>query len=275
VDHALGSIESPYLEMQAAEVERFNESLTKEIIDTLIYRRDGYLQAHQYLAGLRIPVYPRPDAPQTFAAPGIQRRPAPQVAPQQPGQPPQAILIDEFYEHIIHVISAMARGMERTPGDYATWEEEKLRDALLVILNTHYMGGATGETFNKGGKTDILVRVADRSVFVGECKWWSGSKPFAGTGADRSALDQLLSYTTWRDAKLALAIFVGNQDIGRVIERARTKLEERSDVSSIRESGEGELRARVRLPEGGDADLTVVFVHLPADAAAGDDSERS
>jgi hypothetical protein len=268
MNHAVQSIESPYLERQAEEIERFNEKLATETVETLINRRDGYLQAQQYLAGLRIPIYSRRDAPQTYAAPAFQRRRAPQVASQQPGQPPQAILVDEFYEHIVHVISAMARGMERTPADYDAWEEEKLRDALLVILNTHYTGGATGETFNKGGKTDILVRVADRNVFVGECKWWSGPKTFAGTDADQSALDQLLSYTTWRDAKLALTIFVGNQEIRPVIESARTKLEERSEVSCVRKTGDGELRARVRLPAGGDADLAVVFVHLPRHAAA-------
>ena len=123
----------------------------------------------------------------------------------------------------------MARGMERNPGDYAQWTEEQLRDALLVILNTHYEGAATGETFNRAGKTDILVRVGDRSVFVGECKWWSGQQDFAGEGgADKSALDQLLSYATWRDSKLALAVFVNQQDIGAVITAAHGALEQHS-----------------------------------------------
>jgi len=46
------------------------------------------------------------------------------------------------------------------------------------MLNTHYEGGATGETFNAAGKTDILIRVEDRNVFIGECKWWSGAAGF-------------------------------------------------------------------------------------------------
>ncbi len=41
-----------------------------------------------------------------------------------------------------------------------------------MMVNTHYRGQATGETFNKSGKTDILVRDGDRNVFVAECKWW-------------------------------------------------------------------------------------------------------
>jgi hypothetical protein len=263
MDGALSSIESPYLERQAEEIESFNNSLDTQVVEAAIARRDGHLQAQQYLAGLQIPVYRREGAPETFAAPGIERRPAPALPEQGPGRPPEPILVDEFYEHIVHVIAAMARAMERAPGDYATWEEEKLRDALLVILNTHYTGGATGETFNRGGKVDILVRVADRNVFVGECKWWKGAKSFAGADAGDSALDQLLSYTTWRDAKLALAIFVENKELEGVICSAQAKLEERSDVSSVRRLDGGHLRAKVRLPAGGEADLAVVFVHTP------------
>jgi hypothetical protein len=260
---ALAAIESPFLERQTEEVEAFNLSLGAEVAEAAGDRRDGHLQAQQYLVGLQIPVYRRADAPETFAAPGIERRPAPTLPIEQPGQPPEPILVEEFYEHIIEVISAMARAMERAPGDYATWDEEKLRDALLVILNTHYSGGATGETFNKGGKVDILVRVADRNVFVGECKWWKGPKSFADPDTGKSALDQLLSYTTWRDAKLALAIFVGNKELSGVIDSAQSTLDGREDVSKVRRLADGQLRTRVRLPAGGEADLAIVFVHLP------------
>lgn len=259
----LDSIESPYLEAQAREIEASNRDLEAQVSAELISRRDGYLKAQQYLADLPIPVYPRSDAPQTYAAPGIERRPVPEAGEQKPGEPLQPILADDFYEHILHVIAAMARGMERTPGDYRAWSEEKLRDALLVILNTHYTGGATGESFNSGGKVDILVRVVDRNVFVGECKWWSGSKSFADPDAGDSALDQLLSYTTWRDGKLALAVFVKNKELDPVIDSALEMLEERADVSSVQKRDEGQLRAKVELPAGGTADLAVVFVHLP------------
>lgn len=88
-------------------------------------------------------------------------------------------LVGEFWAHIIGLVSAMARGMERSPGNYASWNEEQLRDALLVLLNAHYEGQATGETFNASGKTDIIVRVEDCNVFVGECKWWAGPAAFA------------------------------------------------------------------------------------------------
>ena len=80
-------------------------------------------------------------------------------------------------------------------------KEEQIRDLILVNLNGHYEGNATGETFNGLGKTDILIRASGRNVFVAECKFWSGSK------AMHAAINQILGYLTWRDTKAALLVF--------------------------------------------------------------------
>ena len=56
--------------------------------------------------------------------------------------------------------------------------EERLRDILLVSLNAFFEGESTGETLNGKGKTDILMRIGDRNVMVGECKIWGGSAVF-------------------------------------------------------------------------------------------------
>jgi hypothetical protein len=263
---ALRKIEDPYLQAQAEDLARFNTELLALVTESLANRRQRILEAREHLDGLKIPVYRRQDAPKTFAAPGIERRRTPQPASTTPGAPLEPVLVSSFYEHIIDVIGAMARAMERTPGDYATWSEEQLRDSLLVMLNTHYKGQATGETFNKSGKTDVLVRVGDRNVFVDECKWWSGASDFAGVDTEEpSALDQLLSYATWRDAKLALTVFVSNKDIGRTISAARTALEAHPAFLAWSETTEeGQLQCRVRVGEG-TADLVAVFVHLPKD----------
>jgi hypothetical protein len=232
-------------------------------------RRERILADREHLGGLGIPVRKRGDAPTTFAAPGVQRRasPAPTASRVTPQPPLEPTLVDDLYLHIISLVSSMAGGMERAPGDYATWGEEQLRDALLVLLNTHYEGSATGETFNSSGKTDILVHVEDRNVFIGECKWWSGPAAFAEVGRDNpSALDQLLAYTTWRDAKLALVLFVKNKDMARVLATARDALGAHPAFEEWVDAPEGELRCRVRLP--GDtqrgADLAAIFVHLPS-----------
>ena len=60
---------------------------------------------------------------------------------------------------------------------------------------------ATGETFDYEGKTDILIRSEGEEYFITECKYWNGPKKLSDT------VDQLLSYTSWRDTKAAIVIF--------------------------------------------------------------------
>ena len=76
---------------------------------------------------------------------------------------------------------------------------------------SHYEGQATGETFNRTGKTDILVRVNDRSVFIAECKIWRGPASLT------AAIDQLLGYATWRDTKTCLMVFNRNKNLTAVL----------------------------------------------------------
>ena len=78
--------------------------------------------------------------------------------------------------------------MEKTARTFSKLLEEELRDIILSNLNTHYQGTASGETFNK-------------AAYVAECKIWHGSKKFV------EAIDQLCSYTTWRETKTSLIIF--------------------------------------------------------------------
>jgi HEAT repeat protein len=117
------------------------------------------------------------------------------------------------YEEILSVISNMVTVMERNPKTFGGIEEEALRDHFLVQLNGQYKGQATGETFNKKGKTDILIRVDGKNIFIAECKFWGGEKKLKET------LDQLLGYTTWQDTKLALLIFNRNKNFSAVLEQ--------------------------------------------------------
>jgi hypothetical protein len=63
------------------------------------------------------------------------------------------------------------------------------------------------------------LQIAAVFVFIGECKRWSGSK------AVKQALAQLFSYTTWRDARLALLFFVGTRDPSSTLAAVREELE--------------------------------------------------
>jgi hypothetical protein len=140
--------------------------------------------------------------------------------------------------------------------------EEARRQVLLNALNTHYRGEGTAEAFNVSGKTDILIRHEGVNLFIGECKFWTGPKGF------RDALDQLFGYGAWRDTKLALIMFVRERDLTAIIEKARAELEAYPQFVQWQEPGiESELRATVNW-QGDEqrlADLTVFFVHTPAD----------
>jgi hypothetical protein len=105
----------------------------------------------------------------------------------------------------------MALVMELSPSAFRSMSEEMLRFHFIVQLNGHYEGQATGETFKYEGKTDILVRVNGRNIFVAECKYWRGTKSFFKT------IDQLLSYLSWRDNKSAIVIFNRNKSLTDVL----------------------------------------------------------
>lgn len=125
---------------------------------------------------------------------------------------PQPELELEQYEDVLAVLSNMAIAIERNPSAFVDMEEEQLRDILLVMLNSVYEGQASGETFNRGGKTDILIRADGRNVFIGECKIWSGSKALG------DAVDQLLGYLCWRDTKGAIVLFSRRKNFTKVLE---------------------------------------------------------
>lgn len=176
-------------------------------------RREKLLKDRGLVAALGFPLRLRGDAPTTYLAP-IKRKKSPvPSAPARGAAPfaPEPALAMEHYEHILSVISGMVLVIERSPQAFRGMTEEHLRQQFLVALNAQYDGQATGETFNFGGKTDILIRVEDRNILVAECKFWHGPETL------RKALDQLLRYATWRDSKLALLLFNRDRRLSTVL----------------------------------------------------------
>ena len=174
------------------------------------------------IAGLGIPIKRR-DQPATYVAP-VKRRPTiarPPVSTEAYQSEP--VLDEREYEHILSVSRSMCLVIERNPHSFASLGEEAIRDHFLIQLNGHYEGSATGETFNAAGKTDILIRVDDRNVFIGECKIWRGAKQFD------EAVEQLLTYLTWRDCKCALLVFNRNRDSSAVVQKMHKVMEARKE----------------------------------------------
>jgi hypothetical protein len=176
-------------------------------------RKEKILANRGLVASLGFPMRQRPNAPKTYAAPEIKRKPAVRM-PAASTAPfrPEPTLDAKEYDHILSVIDNMVLVMERSPRAFAGMQEEDLRQHFLVQLNGQYEGQATGETFNYEGKTDILIRADARNVFIAECKFWRGEKAFSAT------LDQVLAYVAWRDTKTAVLVFNRNKDFSAVLE---------------------------------------------------------
>lgn len=207
----------------AKDVAQHNASIRALVPRALERKREKALSATGAVAALGIPIKRTEKLP-TFTVPA-QRRPTPVERPKVATEKyePEPTLAKEEYDHILSVMRSMALVIERNPESFGDLNEEAIRDHFLLQLNGHYQGGATGETFNAAGKTDILIRSGDRNVFIAECKFWRGPKDFD------DALDQLLGYLTWRDSKTALVIFNRNRDSAAVRAKMCAALEARPE----------------------------------------------
>lgn len=174
-------------------------------------RRKKLLNDRQQVASLGYPLRQRGNQP-TYAVPNV--RPKPKIQRPSGGSAPFApepVLAMTEYERILELMANLGRAMELSPSAFRGLDEEDLRTHFLVQLNGQYQGKASGETFNLAGKTDIIIREGERNLFIAECKFWGG--PLALT----KAIDQLLSYTSWRDTKTAILLFNRGRQLSTVL----------------------------------------------------------
>jgi len=177
---------------------------------------------------------------------------------------PEPTMSDEMYNDILKMLYILGQNMERKPSLYIGKDEEALRDQFLFALETKYVGvTATGETFNKHGKTDILLKHQEdgTNLFIAECKVWHGKSQFL------EAISQLFDrYLTWRDSKVAVMMFVDNKEFTKTIEVVKNSIEEHPyylEVLPQRE--ETSLRYKFHLAEDKDKEvyLEVMMFHFP------------
>lgn len=122
----------------------------------------------------------------------------------------------DLYGKILTCVNNTGKMFERNPDAYKGKCEEELRDHMLVTLGGALAGAATGETFNKKGKTDILVRHEGVTEFIGECKFWNGEQAYLAT------IDQLFGYLGWRDSQAALIIYSRRAGFDAVLNKVRS-----------------------------------------------------
>lgn len=198
------------------DVANHNNSVPDTVKQALKRKRELAQATTGAVAALGIPVK-RVDASPTFTIPAKRRsRPTNRPSVETGTYQPEPVLDEKEYQHILEILRSMSLVIERNPASFASLDEESIRDHFLLQLNGHYEGGATGETFNASGKTDILIREGNKNVFIAECKFWRGNKVFV------EAVSQLLGYLTWRDSKCALMIFNRTKDSNGV----RSKMHE-------------------------------------------------
>jgi hypothetical protein len=210
----LGQIEH-WLANVRSMTDAHNASVLETALSAIQRRTQKLLSDRATVAGLGIPVRRRGDAP-SYALPVERRRPmiSRPPTPVSTKYEPEPTLSATDYDEAVRIIMNSGRQLERSPSTTARLDEEERRDLLLVALNSQFEGQAGAEVFNGAGKTDILLRIENRNVFIAECKIWRGPKAFAG------AIDQLLGYLVWRDTKAALVLFIQTKNPTQAIEKA-------------------------------------------------------
>lgn len=231
---------------------------TRQFVES---RRKKLLADRNLVSELGYKLKARSDIPHTFAPPEVRRKITPRF-PSRGDEPfrPEPALTGTDYEHILSVISDMATVMERSPSAFANLNEEALRFHFLVPLNGHYEGAATGETFNYQGKTDILIKVDGKNIFIAECKFWGGPKKLSET------VDQLLGYASWRDTKTAILIFNRNKNFTKIIDCVPNVIKEHPNYIRTEETSE-ETQFRYKFQHREDParelTLTVLMFDIP------------
>jgi hypothetical protein len=249
-----------YLGSLSQSATQFNGQVVNLIRSQLKARKDRLLADAGMTAAIGLPLKKREDLNPTYSIPVSRRTPKIEEIKVVGAFKPEPALAKEDYEEILRIMQNMVQVMELSPRAFHDMGEEDLRSHFLVQLNGAFKATATGETFNFQGKTDILIRVEGKNVFIAECKFWHGEKAFIAT------LDQLLSYLSWRDTKAAVLVFNRNADFSAVISKIRETVPKhiyfKRDLGA---SGESTFRYVFAQPQDSNREilLTVLAFDIP------------
>ncbi|MFN0140931.1 MAG: hypothetical protein ACKVQW_12710 [Pyrinomonadaceae bacterium] len=172
---------------------------------------------------LGVPVKKLSSIPEVFSSNTVEKQILIKPALDEKKQNSEYVLSDEIYSDILQKLYDIGKNFERYPSTHTGKREEDLRDMIITFLQPLYKLSVTAETFNKQGKTDILMRFENTNVFIAECKFWNGKKEFL------EGISQLLSYLTWRDSKAAVIVFVKRKDFSAILLTAKTSIREHSN----------------------------------------------
>jgi hypothetical protein len=243
---------------------QFNGQLEGLVTKEVKTRKERLLKDAGMIAAIGLPMKKRAGVPVTYSVPVTRRAPRIEEIKVSGTFKPEPTLAQEDYEEILRIMSNMVQVMELSPHAFLEMDEESLRTHFLVQLNGAFSGQATGETFNFQGKTDILIRVDGKNIFIAECKFWKGEKAFLAT------IDQLLSYLSWRDTKTAVIVFNRNADFSAVLAKIVTTAPAHPNFKrDLGRSGETTFRYIFAQPNDVNREiaLTVLAFDVPTDPA--------
>lgn len=233
--------------------ESWNRQLPGFIKQKFELKKNLLLRENDFFAAINIPVDTK--TRNLFTAPTIKKKDIPQPKPRTTKEySSEPTMSPSMYDDVVDSIYSFGKSMERKPSTYQGKDEEALRDQFLLILETRYAEvTATGETFNKTGKTDILLKYAKdgSNLFIAECKFWHGQSEFL------QAISQLFDrYLTWRDSKVAMMFFVSNKQFSSVLKSAEEAIKTHPYyISKKGQRGESSSSYLLHLP--GDKDKVV------------------
>jgi hypothetical protein len=191
-----------------------NNELPAYISSIISTQRAHFSKENDFFTAIRVPV--NKDTQSLFIPSTTRKKIIPQPMVSKTKQfASEPTMSQEMYDDLLKLIYDIGKGMERKPSLYKGKDENGIRDVILHHLEFRYEAAtASGETFNSGGKTDIILKYAPdgTNLFIAECKFWTGHQGYLDT------ISQLFDrYLTWRDSKAAVIMFVRNKDFVSVL----------------------------------------------------------
>lgn len=228
-------------------INQFNLNYETYIKSLFLQEKNKYKVENDFFASINVKV--NENTKSIFTAPTIQKKIITQPKVQQNKEfSSEPTMSKEMYNDVLKVIYDSGKSMEKKPALYIGKDEEGLRDQFLFVLETRYEGTtATGETFNRGGKADIILKFAEdgSNLFIAECKFWHGSSEFL------KAISQLFDrYLTWRDSKVAIIMFSKNKDFSSILKTIKEDISNHDYFTKyIGDKGESSFTYEFHLPQ--------------------------
>lgn len=259
IKEAIDTIEQQHGILQEM-IEEFHDELREGTKRMYKKREKEINRERETLEKIDFPVRERDEVPDVLDIEPPEKREVIDIEELRNPSDPIWRIPDAAYFEILETLNDLGNAFQRSPDLFDGFGEEDLRDLMLFFIEQHFIGTTTGETFNKRGKTDIMLQSENEPVFVAECAIWKGPK----TLTDK--ISQLIDdYLTWRDSKAAIILFVQRKRFDPILEKIPTTVEEHPGYLESREQEDASWwQYRFELPDsGGEIDLGVQAYYIP------------